>query len=66
MFGEQFYPTPPRLAMRQILSIDWKDVNFVIDGQAGKGDLLDAVRFYRSYSFSDCLDRRLWPGGCID
>lgn len=56
MFGEQFYPTPPRLAMRQILSIDWKDVNFVIDGQAGKGDLLDAVRFYRSYSFYDCLE----------
>lgn len=53
MFGIEFYPTPATLAMKMIEKIDFSQINFVLDGQAGRGDLLDAVLFRSSRAYMD-------------
>ena len=40
---DQFYPTPPELAVRMLAGIDWSEVNTMLEPSAGKGDLVEAV-----------------------
>lgn len=39
----EFYPTPPTLSERLLLGIDWKKVENVLEPQAGKGNIVQAV-----------------------
>lgn len=43
LFGDQLYPTPPAVAKIMLEGIDFKKVGRVVDFQAGRGDLLEAV-----------------------
>jgi hypothetical protein len=44
MFGYQFYPTPPALALEMVLKANIQDGMHVCDPEAGKGDLLIAAK----------------------
>lgn len=55
MLGFQFYPTPLSLVQKMISYVDWKNVSYMLEPSAGKGDIVKGVRAFakgRGYRFS--------------
>lgn len=57
MFDEQFYPTPAQLANYALKNVNFKQVQFVIEPSAGKGDFIEAARPHLvKDAVIDCLE----------
>lgn len=71
--NKDFYPTPKDLAGRMIAKVNWKDVSFILEPSAGKGDLIKAVkafaeqkRYQERSNYATSYDLKTQPQECFD
>ena len=52
MFGEEFYPTPEKLldCINEKIDIKWKEIKYVLEPSAGKGNIADWIK----------IDKKKW------
>lgn len=52
MFNKDFYPTPINLINKMLDSIDFKEINSILEPSAGKGDIVEVVKNKYKYRYS--------------